>query len=413
MRKYFIIKLFAVTAFFSLAVKDSYSGNQADSLYIIGLNASYNLHTNALHSSYTLLSGDYWNADDKKQFIDGLSQRSMIAIEQNFGFFYHSPLNLYKTDWNISFFGNHRRSIEAEFPAEFAELALYGNTHLKGQYAEFKNLYYQTLDYTQLSVGLRRFYKDDDKSRNFLFGASMNMGHDFNRYSINELGLHTDADASYLTLNIDGSMMQRDTFYRKASSVGGYGAGVFFHHSIVTPKGIFKYGVDDLGFISWRRSPLKWEKDTVYTYSGWIIPNIFNIDEKPFHNTSDSISKEFGGKTDRSVYCFTPAHVYFIFHYNTNSFISGVGLKGGYRAFSVNSYYTGAYSRMQLNGSLFTDIEVGSSRITPVFTNLHLYYSGKGCRLRLSLISPEGFIPGKSRKLNSGLLITFVKYFSS
>jgi hypothetical protein len=399
---YFSLTLFKVSAQVNNDTNLIYSSLSTD--------VSFSIHSNLPIEAYSLSGQKFLSHQDKLSLYGQLRPRTGLELNQDYRIRYHSPFKVFRSEWRISGSASYRSSLEVSFPKNAGSLLLFGNTQYKGREEQFDRIIYKSLRYSQISLGLRKLIKQSKYEHRIQTGISLNLGHDYLAYEIDRAALYTESNGDMLRFSIRGSINQTDTFYKQDFSVRGWGSGIYCQHIISYPGGEIQYSLRDFGFIRWNRQPLSWKKDTTYTFSGWDIPNIFDITEKPYQNTSDSLYDAIGGQKSKGMYTFTPFKIELSYFHYLKGWLSGIGIYSIYKHQSVNRFEAGVFPRVRISKRLYLDLLLATNTIIPFYSNVGLHYKSDHYRLGLAFSSAENLIPFQGRKLDSSISIIFVKY---
>lgn len=372
-----------------------------------------NLESNLGFTAYKLLRENYLSEQNKSELLNALREDSKFKYSQRLGFFVSTPYPLLRSKWYIGAGYTNIINLETNFPKNLASLLVNGNTAYKGKSLEMKDIYWKNLNYSKLTLGLSGNFSRGGTKHSIFAGGLLNLGHSFQNYSIDKLQLMTASNGENIDIILKGFKNESDTFYKSALSVSGLGAGFEFIHSIQIGKASFRYKISNLGFIKWQKNPHSWNRDTIYHFAGWDIPNIFEITEKPYHNSSDSLKTEIYGSPNPNMVTYTPSSFEIEYYRKSNGFLSGIGLYAAVYTHSNKNYAFCVYPRKQINSKIFVELLIGHSNISSLFSNLNFGYESKNHQIKLQLQSPENLVPGRFQKLNTGLIINYICTFKN
>ena len=165
-------------------------------------------------------------------------------------------LRFTKDQFAITFFGN------AAYENKTAELAPSG----------FEQIRYQTIGFGA-----------QHRNNGSMVRVDLVRGNAFSSVDVQNATLFTATDGRELRTDVAGEYYASDTAGGSWDRSNGIGAALTGQwntsFTLWTRKLRFGVGVEDLGFVAWNDRSVSITKDTLVTYEGWQVDNIFALDE--------------------------------------------------------------------------------------------------------------------------------------
>jgi len=161
-----------------------------------------------------------------------------------------------KDQYAITFFGN----------------AAYENTTAQLSPSGFEQIRYQTI-----GIGAQQ------RNTGSMVRLDLVRGNAFSSVDVTNATLFTATDGRELRTEVAGEYFASDTAGGGWDRSNGLGAALSGQWNTSFKIGArqvrFGIGVEDLGFVAWNKRSVAIKKDTLVTYDGWQVDNIFALDE--------------------------------------------------------------------------------------------------------------------------------------
>ncbi|MCB0401295.1 MAG: hypothetical protein KDD41_04380 [Flavobacteriales bacterium] len=180
--------------------------------------------------------------------------------------------------------------IDAVFGEELFRLTFDGNKQFAGQTIDIGNTNYNQYRYQYLSLGFIN-HKFFDEGRMAREGVIVNLikGQEHQAITVPEGSLYTEELGREIALDINYVYNATDTANKGWKAFTGWGISTDLFTEFYLRNGAKIYmGVEDLGFIFWNKQSLEMATDSLYSFSGITIDNIFDLND----TILDKISKD-------------------------------------------------------------------------------------------------------------------------
>lgn len=161
------------------------------------------------------------------------------------------------------------------FTADQFNIAFFGNAAYQERTARLSPSAFEQIRYQTIGAGFQH-----DSTGSFL-RINIMRGQSLSALDVRSAELFTGADGRVLRTSFTGDYLASDTAGSGFDRTNGLGAAVSgrwnFASSAKRPIH-FSVGVDDLGFIAWNPNTVRIAKDTLFSYEGWRVENLFALD---------------------------------------------------------------------------------------------------------------------------------------
>ncbi|MBT5401907.1 MAG: hypothetical protein HOL28_00530 [Crocinitomicaceae bacterium] len=207
-------------------------------------------------------------------------------------------------NWNFAVNADYIELNSSTYSKDLFHIIFSGNADRIGQNMELGPSYINRIVFQKLGLNLAH------KSNNCEFGVSFVKGQSHFALAANQMTLHTESDLSAISLETNTYMQSANKQGNKIGAFNGAGFALNFTYSLpikvknhqssslskenVATKeiGTITLQMDNIGAVAWNNSPSTYQIDTTYSYAGYEVDNLFNIDNVNWvdENTiSDSI----------------------------------------------------------------------------------------------------------------------------
>ncbi len=297
---------FTVTPGFNSSPQYTPEGDTYDIDYnhtYLTLQSEASFNSNGINNDYInqFYNGNYLSTDLKTQNLNRLKEQKNLI---GYNWVTQLRINIPSRKKGISYyaaFENHNYG-ELCFDKNLFQLVFFGNKDLAGQNAYLDKQYFTLMNFQQIKAGVIKTWFGKAKVNVLTAGLGINNGQSLLSYSIPKGNFFTHSNAEYLALDLQMNMQRSDTLSSKFGAENGLGMCLdmsFFHRDAHSS---FEIKMENLGFISWNKHSQQFKKDTLITFDGIDIANIFDLNTETISVFSgDSLKDEFvySDKTSR------------------------------------------------------------------------------------------------------------------
>ncbi len=383
----------------------------------IKLYGTYALNSSALTTNLLekIYLGKYIDRSVKDDIIRKLQLNNRFGVDATAGVFTSfKPDSLFQStqlQWLAGF--RTREHLDINFTHDLFELAFYGNKRFEDKTALLSGTQINLLRFQEFQLGLWWTLPDSVAKMGFTINAVKGTQSFFLNASKAELFTATDGQS--IAFNSNMIIRMSDTVPHRYFDVNGLGcsADLFFQAPYTTKwnEGIIYMSISDVGFINWNKNSLNYNKDTSYQFSGFNIPNIFDLNGSTLNKVSrDSLKQKLSELKHTSNTISTPAvlNIYTCSFWTKNfQFVKGVRhiFNASYKPYF---YLQGNYYINYNN--LFT-VNAGYGGYGKYAYGLgYGHYWKKKCIVQLNANNVEGFLFPK-KKIGQEIYLNFIKRF--
>lgn len=277
---------------------------------IISLQGVFDYNANTVFNELPLaiLQGGYLEREPRQRSSDRLKQTDNTA-----GYVFQSRLQWTGVLWRSM---SHWRPLIGvawheqsglSFTADQFDVAFFGNAAFQERTAKLSPSGYEQVGYQTIGAGMM-----NDSTGSFV-RIDLVRGRSFAALDVRSAELFTGADGRVLRTSLTGDYFANDTAngggFDRTNGLGAALSGRWTHETKGRRPVRFGAGVDDLGFITWNPNSVRIRKDTLFSYEGWRVENLFALDNV-FVN-EEAVLDTFGLHYQRgSVTRLTPFHAY-------------------------------------------------------------------------------------------------------
>ncbi len=283
----------------------------------INLNSEYEINSNALTNEFLsrFYRGGYINNDMKDRVLKRLDGYNRVG-----GHFNYNAVCFFRKDssryaYTLGF--KQQQLFNTSFSSDFFKLGFYGNKMYKGETANLSNSNINLYSYQEIKLGVI-LNEVDTTHASMGISVSYLRGQNLAQLKTNTSSVYTAGDASQIVLNTNASLALSDTTTKGGALSNGNGASVEFYTEMPyvsrLGKSLFFLSVNNLGFIRWNKNSLYYTTDSIFTYSGIHVSNLFDLKDSTLQSIGmDSIIKNSTSLSRRYISTNLPTS-FFITH---------------------------------------------------------------------------------------------------
>ncbi len=247
---------------------------EAEASFVFNANSVYN------ELPWALYQGGFIDRDLRQRSMDAVHEKARNAAGHALSAritWIGPDCFLKHPHWRPMVSAAHHDVEGMHFTDDLFEVTFFGNASFEGERADLGPSAYTQTRYQTLGFGI-----NDDRSGSYVRLDLVN-GQSIYKADAEWAGLYTGVDGRVLRASILGDFYQSDT---ASSAFGGSnGLGLAFSGRWATtvrrthrPIDL-AFEVQDLGFARWNGNAVRIRKDTVITYEGFEVANIFDLDQ--------------------------------------------------------------------------------------------------------------------------------------
>lgn len=370
--------------------------NPGTGKFLAGIYGDADYSSSAVTSAFAtnFLQGSYINNDLKQQVVSNLQTTNRLGFALNYGVLgvlYNDSIHK-KHAFNFFIALRNKEYVNANFTSDVFNLAFYGNASYAGQTAKLSPFNLNSMSYQQLEIG--SVCTNVGGKAKLGVGLSFLTGQQLQVVNMSTGYLYTDPYGQYIQLN-------SDTKYNASDSTpghtyfNGYGASMDIYFSmpykIASKNGILAVSITDLGFIKWNSRSLSYNKDTTYTYNGFTINGLNDLQNAAINNLSkDSLQNKYFPLERKSFYTSVPATI----SINANTDLGKMNLEfGAWYIFNANDlpYYYIQEDKSFSHG-WFTDLQLGYGGYATYNASIGIRKQIKNTEINLGICHLQGII---------------------
>ena len=269
----------------------------------ISWESSFESESSSLNSQFlnSLLFTGYITDSIKKTWLKSVEENNIINAEIRNQFTYsynfkNKKIKVSIADINI---------INTQFTDDFLHLGFEGNFTNQDQTLNFSNTNLRANRFQQFKM----IYGFVTNKININIGCSYLLGNHHLSYIIKKGSLYTAPFGSYLDIEYDINAFMTDTSNLTAFANNGQGIAADFSTNFNIKSYEIQFSIKDLGYIIWNPSSISLGIDSLFTFEGIEIEDIYNFNDSILNssNITDDITN-----TDRASFkSYIPAIIDF------------------------------------------------------------------------------------------------------
>lgn len=326
--------------------------------------------------------GDKITRQEKDNLYDNLTNRNTIGGDFNLKFQAEVPIDTLfgKTNFSLFFGIEHIEHFDSQLSSDLVKLIFDGNKQFEGKYADLGKTNFNYFNYQQINVGFINYKKSNGKSAREGAIFSIIKAQEHQAITIPDGSLFTELLGNEMVFDLNYIYNGSDTSNTGIKAFNGIGISTDLFTEFNLKEGDkISVNIDDLGFIQWSKTSIQIEADSVITFDGVEIDNIFNI--------NDSLISSFSRDS-------------------LLEYISTKKGSGGYSIAlptSINLSYLHAFND-KLKATIGVHYKILANYFPLIYTNVQYNVTG-------SLIAQANLIYGGYGKFNFG--VTLAKQFKN
>lgn len=382
--------------------------------FYAGMDFSYGSNVMSNEFSNKFLFGGTIDRDLKDKTYKNLGANNRLGGDLNYQLTAEIPFDTIfrKTKLSLIVGVEFNEHVDVTFDENLFKLVFDGNKQFAGQTTDISQTNYNYYKYQRLNFGLVKYKGDDKKPAkegviiSIIKGEEHQAANGSGTMTTEQYGRQIDLDLLY-TYN------SSDTANKGFKAFNGLGISTDLFSEFYFKNGDrFRMAIEDLGFVHWNNNSLEISTDSLYTYSGVVIDDIFNINDSLIDKLSkDSILDIISTNREKADYAIAlPTAVHLTYSKQLSSKV--IGNIGVYHKI-LSSYLPLIYANINysINPTFVIKSQFSWGGYGKYNVGLYLAKSIKNSfQLFLGTNNLEGFIIPSKAYGNSGF-IGLKKYF--
>lgn len=244
--------------------------------------------------------------DDKDNLYNNLGDRNVAGGDFNLKIQAEIPIDTLfgKTNFSLVFGIEHTEHFDAKFSSDLVKLAFDGNKQFAGKYADISNTNFNYFNYQQFNFGFINYKTSNGKSAKEGAIFSIIKAQEHLAITIPTGSLFTGEYGNELIFDLNYIYNGSDTANTGLKAFNGFGISTdLFTEFNLKNGGKIAVNIDDLGFIQWNKKSIQIQADTVITFDGVEVDNIFDINDSLISSFSrDSLVEYISAKKEKGGY---------------------------------------------------------------------------------------------------------------
>lgn len=291
--------------------------------------------------------------EDKSTLYQKLDGTNTIGGDVNFSAQAEIPFDTLFKKNNLSLVVGleHTEHFDAKLSSDLVKLILNGNKQFAGAYANIGNTNFNYFNYQQINVGIVKYKKHNDRPAKEGVLFSLIKAQEHQAITIPDGSLFTEQLGNELIFDLNYIYNASDTSNTGFKAFNGIGISTdFFTEYILKNGGKIRLNIDDLGFVQWNKKSIQIEADTVISFDGVEIENIFDINDSLISSFSrDSLLEYVSTKKGTGGYAIALPTTFNINY--LHPFSEKISMNVGLRYKILSNYFLLLYSNIQYNFS--------------------------------------------------------------
>ena len=244
--------------------------------------------------------------DDKDNLYNNLGGRNVVGGDFNLKIQSEIPIDTLfgKTNFSLLFGIEHIEHFDAKFSSDLVKLTFDGNKQFAGKYADISNTNFNYFNYQQFNFGFINYKTSNGKSAKEGAIFSIIKAQEHKAITIPTGSLFTGEFGNELIFDLNYIYNGSDTANTGLKAFNGFGISTDLFTEINLKNGDkIAVNIDDLGFIQWNKKSIQIEADTVITFDGVEVDNIFDMNDSLISSFSrDSLLEYISTKKEKGGY---------------------------------------------------------------------------------------------------------------
>lgn len=289
--------------------------------------------------------------EDKSTLYQKLGGTNTIGGDVNFSAQAEIPFDTLFKKNNLSLVVGveHTEHFDAKLSSDLVKLIFDGNKQFAGGYADIGNTNFNYFNYQQINVGIVKYKKNNERPAKEGVLFSLIKAQEHQAITIPEGSLFTEQLGNELIFDLNYIYNGSDTANSGFKAFNGFGISTdFFTEYNLKNGGKIRLNIDDLGFIQWNKKSIQIEADTIISFDGVEIENIFDINDSLISSFSrDSLLEYVSTKKGEGGYAIALPTTFNINYLHV--FSDKIAMNVGLRYKILSNYFPLIYTNIQYN----------------------------------------------------------------
>ena len=273
----------------------------------ISWKSEISLESNSLNMDFAnrMLFGGYINESQKNSWISKLDDNNTIFSEVSNTLSFHRNF-----DDNSFFFSIADRNLaKMSFTKDLMKVALFGNYNYQGDTLHFDKTNFTLDRFQQIKLGYGKIFKIQENNLTISTAVSYLNGNHHLSFTAENASFYTAPFGTHNSLDYDMNVFATDTANFKYFQNNGNGFAFDFAINFESKNKKYTLYLDDLGYINWKESELKYNTDTSFSFNGFEIENLLDFNDSILEAESDKYLEDIYIKARKgTVKSYIPAN---------------------------------------------------------------------------------------------------------
>lgn len=362
----------------------------------VSINAEYELGSNGLKNDLTnkFLYGGYIDKETKENSLKSMKNMSVAG-----GTFNYNVSTFFGKNSKYSYLIGLKDQLifNSSFTKDAYQLAFYGNKPYLGQTKYIGGTSANYLHFQELKIGFI-WHKVDSTAK---IGASVSLLKGYQLFNIRTRegsALYTNNDGTALEFTSNFNMAISDTSSRKNffdfSGIGA-SADIFFETPYKGKLGlgsVLTVNANNIGFIHWTDNSVQYSSDSVLTFDGYHINNLFDLKDSTLSSINrDSVVRRLTNAHREPFNVNIPTNLLII---NKIQFTEKFAFSVGFRYLFNSNFkpYIFTNSEYGFNSKITGDLHLAYGGYSRLNVGLALTFNSNNWYLKLGSNGLQGFL---------------------
>ena len=244
--------------------------------------------------------------EDKDKLYKNLRIRNTVGADVNFKIQTEIPIDslLGKTYVSLIFGVEYVEHFDTKISNDLVKLIFDGNKQFSGKQADLSKTNFNYFSYQQVNAGFINYKKSNGKNAREGIIFSIIKAQQHQAVTVSEGSLFTEQLGNELVFDLNYIYNGSDTVNTGVKAFNGIGISTdYFTEFFLKNGGKISVNIDDLGFIQWSKKSIQIEADSVFSFDGVEIDDIFDINDSLISSFSkDSLLEYVSSKKGNGGY---------------------------------------------------------------------------------------------------------------
>jgi len=273
----------------------------------ISWKSEISLESNSLNMDFAnrMLFGGYINESQKNSWISKLDDNNTIFSEVS------NTLSFHRNFGDNSFFFSiaDRNLAKMSFTKDLMKVALFGNYNYQGDTLHFDKTNFTLDRFQQIKLGYGKIFKIQENNLTISTAVSDLNGNHHLSFTAENASFYTAPFGTHNSLDYDMNAFATDTANFNYFENNGNGFAFDFAINFESKNKKYTLYLDDLGYINWKESALKYNTDTSFSFNGFEIENLLDFNDSILEAESDKYLEDIYIKARKgTVKSYIPAN---------------------------------------------------------------------------------------------------------